>query len=121
MILGMFAALALGLSGFSVPAQDIDPAVAAAEVAKAIGAPKEVEAGVWIRDSHAEGPLVILGFEAAAEVATIDWVSEFVSGMCAPEYKAAMDRLFDAGMRVRPDLIAGGKRTQGTVIERCPG
>ena len=118
---GILAAVALGLGGVSAGAQNIDPVAAAAKVAEGIGAPKEVDTGVWIRDARAEGPLVIIGFEAPSEVAATDWVADFVSGMCAPEYKGAMDSLFAAGMRVRPDLIAAGKRTTGTIVERCPG
>ena len=120
MIFQMLAALAMGL-GVPVPNQDIDPAVAAAAVAKGIEAPKEVEPGVWIRDSRAEGPLVIIGFETPPEVADTDWAADFIAGMCGAEYKAAIDRLFAAGMRVRPDLIVGGKRTTGRIVDRCPG
>ncbi|RYD54049.1 MAG: hypothetical protein EOP60_08765 [Sphingomonadales bacterium] len=120
MIFGMFAALAMGLGGLAVPDQDLDPLVAAAKIAESIAAPKEIEAGVWIRDARAEGPMVIIGIEIPPEAAGGELVGGFIEGMCGQEYKAAMNALFSAGMRVRPDMILAGKRSLGAVIDRCP-
>jgi hypothetical protein len=121
MILALVSAFAMSLGPVPQDQQpQIDPLKAAANIAETLNKPQEVSEGVWIRDAHAEGPLVVIGFEAAPEQVSGGWVAEFVEGMCGPEYKAAMDRLFAAGMRVRPEVIVNGKRTKGTVIERCP-
>ena len=122
MILMVVSAFAMSFGALGQDQQvRIDPVKAAASIAETLNKPQEVGDGVWIRDAHAEGALVVIGFEAAPEQISGGWVDEFVSGMCGAEYRAAMDQLFAAGLRVRPEVIVGGKRTKGTVIDRCPG
>lgn len=114
------SALAMGLGGIGAAQQSIDPVAAAAAMAQELSKPQDMGGGTWIRDAHAEGATVVIGFSVPATEDTTTWRDDFIGGMCAPAYKATMDGLFAAGLRVRPEIILADGRHAGAVIDRCP-
>lgn len=114
------SAFAMSLGGASAVQQAIDPVAAAAAMAKELSTPQDVGGGAWIRDAHAEGATVVIGFSVPDSEDVSRWGADFVAGMCAPDYKPTMDKLFAAGLRVRPEIIVKGQREVGAVIDQCP-
>ncbi len=119
--LGGVALLAVPAAARHQDAQQIDPAGAAASIAKSLQpVPRDMGNGARVVDARAEGPLLVIAIELpiAGEVGAL--TGGFVLGMCGGEFRGAMDRLFSAGLKVRADLVFQGKRTSGTIVSACP-